>query len=97
MDLDAAVAMTIRILNLCRNPVTTIEGAEKLGGLKQVNCYWCGLSAVPTWIGALPLLESINFGRNDIAEIPSRLLQNEKVYVDWNIGESDGDETSKYP
>ena len=75
VNLDRTNARGVERLLINHNPVTTIEGTEKLVGVKCVNCLNCGLDAVPQWIKVLPAVESVSFGLNNIKELPLWLLQ----------------------
>ena len=75
VDVDENRAKQIERLYLNRNPVTTIEGAEKLVALTQVYCSGCKLTSVPRWIEKLPAIEEVNLYNNKLEELPSWLLR----------------------
>ena len=75
VDVEENLAEEIKTLNLLGNPVTEIEGAEKLARVKKIYCNNCGLNSVPRWIEKLPTVERVDLRRNNIDSIPEWITQ----------------------
>ena len=79
VDVEENLAEEIKTLNLLGNPVTEIEGAEKLARVKKIYCNNCGLNSVPRWIEKLPAVEIVILWGNDIDSIPEWITQMETL------------------
>ena len=73
VEADAELAAEIKVLYL-RNPVTTVEDAQKLVRIKTLNCTSCGFTVVPKWIEKIPALKEVHLTGNDLRELPSSLM-----------------------
>ena len=77
---DEIYAEEIKRLGLRFNPVTKVEGIEKLGGIVTVWGHECGFDSFPHWMEELPSLEQIFLRRNYILEIPPSFMKKESLF-----------------
>ena len=75
VEVEGSLAKEIGGIALLCNPVTTVVGAEKLTGLKNLNCRKSGFESVPRWIEMLPAIKTVWLNENNFNEIPSWLLE----------------------
>ena len=89
---DEDCAEIISHLSLNSTSVTSIENAEKLVALRNVDCSGCGFESVPPWIELLPAVESVRLSRNRLKEIPegwfAKIPTLKEVYLKFNKGKS---------
>ena len=86
VEVDAALADEIQVLYLEKNPVTTVEGVEKLRRVKALNCDGAGLDFAPPWIEGLTSLETVWLRRNNLTELPASLMNMPNLKEVWARG-----------
>ena len=76
---DENLVTKIRTLNLNGNPVTTVEGAEKLTAVDGVNFDTCKLDSIPRWIGELTVSPTVSMQNTNLTEVQFEGLENLKT------------------
>ena len=71
IEAEASLVAKVKELDLSRNPVTKIQGAEKLTNCVKLDGNICSLKSVPTGIEEMKALQTLNLSSNQITEIPS--------------------------
>ena len=83
VKVDAALADEIGRLLLEGNPVTTVEGVEKLRRVKELNCSNGGFTAAPPWIDGLSSLKTVYLSSNNLTELPASLMNMATLEKVW--------------
>ena len=73
VDMDEETAKSIKRLTLWGNPVTEVEGVEKLGALETVTWFHNKGDSLPRWI-EVPPVEKVRVEFSSIKELPAWLF-----------------------
>ena len=72
---DTNLAKEIRVISLNCNRIETIEDGHKLTGVQTLVGNDCRLNDIPEGLETLQALKAIELQRNDLHELPARLMQ----------------------
>ena len=75
IDVDEETAKKGVSLRLFGNPVTTIEGVEKLVAVRTVILSFCRFATWPKWIEKLTAVKYVNMRLGEIKEIPASFFE----------------------
>ena len=74
IDVDENLAKEIKALDLNGHPVANIRGAERLSGVKTLDCSYCEFNVIPKWIQQLPVIEEVDLSKNCLESVEEWFL-----------------------
>ena len=74
IDVDENLAKEIKALDLNGHPVANVTGAERLSGVKTLDCSYCEFNVIPKWIQQLPAIEEVDLSKNCLESVEEWFL-----------------------